>query len=146
MPTQTPSIALNAGELCAITGFERAPDQLRELLRCGFHRARKGGDGRVILERAHFLAVCAAPSAASEALFPASVARREARKISVTEWAARAYADPPSQAVLGKWRRQEQIHPPPERVGREWYVQANAIRIVDGVPFGYVSLVDRLKR
>jgi len=52
-------------------------------------------------------------------------------KITLEEWAARHYSKPPSAWVLGKWRRQGQIYPPPERVGREWFVPENAERVVD---------------
>jgi hypothetical protein len=66
-----------------------------------------------------------------------------ARKITIEECAAQNYSDPPSHWVLGKWRREGQIHPAPERVGRGWFVQADAIRIGE-VPYGYVPLIDRL--
>lgn len=51
-------------------------------------------------------------------------------KITITEWAAQHYSIPISPWVLGKWRREGQIYPPPERVGRHWMVQPNAERIV----------------
>lgn len=53
-------------------------------------------------------------------------------KITLEEWAARNYSKPPSAWVLGKWRRQGQIYPAPERVGREWFVEENARRLVPG--------------
>ena len=64
-------------------------------------------------------------------------------KITVEEWAAKHYSKPPSSWVLGKWRREGQIYPPPERVGRDWFVDENAKRLVNGI--GYVPLGDRIK-
>ena len=48
-------------ELQAVTGgYKRPGDQLRELHRQGFYRARIGAvSGQVVLERAHYDAVCA---------------------------------------------------------------------------------------
>ncbi len=63
-------------------------------------------------------------------------------KITVEQWAAKNYSKPPSSWVLGKWRREGQIHPAPERVGREWFVPEDARRLVNTLP----SLADRLKR
>ena len=51
-------------------------------------------------------------------------------KITIEEWAARNYSVPISRWVLGKWRREQQIYPEPERVGRDWMVPENAERIV----------------
>lgn len=52
-------------------------------------------------------------------------------KITVEEWAAKQYSKPPNSNVLGKWRRAGQIYPPPERVGRAWFVPEDAVRVVD---------------
>lgn len=65
-------------------------------------------------------------------------------KITVEEWAARTYSEPPSSGVLGKWRRQGQIFPPPERVGHKWFVPEDAKRVVEGA--GYIPLTERIKR
>jgi hypothetical protein len=65
-------------------------------------------------------------------------------KITLTEWAARNYSVPISPWVLGKWRREGQIYPPPERVWPNWMVEPNAKRIVEGA--GYVPLTERIKR
>lgn len=55
-----PSITLTAGELRLVTGGKKAPRrQLTELHRMGFWRARLGVHGKVVLERAHYDAVCA---------------------------------------------------------------------------------------
>lgn len=51
-------LTLTPEELHALTGYRRAGDQLAELHRRGFHRARRGPAGGVILERAHYEAVC----------------------------------------------------------------------------------------
>lgn len=54
-------ITLSAPEIQQVTGgYKRPGDQLAELHRQGFFRARLGRvTGRVILERAHYDAVCA---------------------------------------------------------------------------------------
>jgi hypothetical protein len=53
-------LLLSPDELHALTGYVRAADQLRELLAQGFYRARRNRLGDVVLERAHYDAVCAA--------------------------------------------------------------------------------------
>lgn len=50
-------ITLSKAELIALTSYELPCKQLAELHAQGFHRARIGRDG-VILERAHYEAVC----------------------------------------------------------------------------------------
>jgi hypothetical protein len=50
---------LSKAELHAITGYKLASAQLEALHRSGFYRARLGPTGSVILERAHYDAVCA---------------------------------------------------------------------------------------
>ncbi len=64
-------------------------------------------------------------------------------KITVEEWAKRTYLGIEiSSWVLGKWRRNGQIYPPPERVGRQWFVPENAVRVVgDALP----NLADKLR-
>ena len=51
-------------------------------------------------------------------------------KITLAEWAAKNYSQPPNHLLLSKWRRAGQIYPPPERVGHEWFVEPDAERIV----------------
>lgn len=51
-------IVLSPGELEALTGYRRPCDQITELLRQGYYRARRSSTtGTVILERAHYEAV-----------------------------------------------------------------------------------------
>lgn len=51
---------LSPQEIEAVTGYKRPADQLKELERQGFYRARHSPTtGQVILERAHYDAVCA---------------------------------------------------------------------------------------
>lgn len=64
-------------------------------------------------------------------------------KITLEQWAAEHYSPAPTEWVLGKWRRTGQIHPPPERVGRVWYVEPSAQRVTHDVQ--RPSLVQRLK-
>ena len=52
-------IILTQEELLELTGYKMAARQLADLHRAGFHRARIGMAGRVILERSHYQAVCA---------------------------------------------------------------------------------------
>jgi hypothetical protein len=52
-------LTLSQAELVELTHYRQPASQLRELHRRGFHRARRGADGSVILERAHYEAVCA---------------------------------------------------------------------------------------
>jgi Domain of unknown function (DUF4224) len=57
--TQPAPLTLTPDELVTLTGYRRAHEQLAELQRQGFHRARRSlATGAVILERAHFEAVC----------------------------------------------------------------------------------------
>lgn len=54
------SITLSEAEIQAITGYVQPASQLAELLRRGFDRARRSSrTGMVIVERAHYDAVCA---------------------------------------------------------------------------------------
>jgi hypothetical protein len=51
-------LLITPAELLQLTGYQRAADQLRELHRQGFARARRSAvSGAVILERAHYEAV-----------------------------------------------------------------------------------------
>ncbi len=51
---------LSADEIESVTGYRRQADQLAELHRQGFYRARLSPTrARVILERVHYDAVCA---------------------------------------------------------------------------------------
>lgn len=58
-------LTLTAPELEELTRYKRPGEQLAELQRRGFHRARRARDGSVVLERAHFEAVCAGGVSAS---------------------------------------------------------------------------------
>lgn len=53
------SLILSSAEIEALTGYRLASCQLEELRRQGFHRARRNPAGHVVLERAHYQAVCA---------------------------------------------------------------------------------------
>lgn len=58
------------------------------------------------------------------------------KHIPVTAWAASRYDPPPSLWVLRKWCREGEIYPPPEKVGKDWYVQENARRLSTAAPVG----------
>lgn len=60
---QQASAILTRAELKQLTGYKRPAEQLADLLRQGFYRARRSRvDGSVILERPHYDAVCAGAS------------------------------------------------------------------------------------
>lgn len=62
------SLILSVEELREITGYARPARIITELLRLGFYRARVSPTtGRVLLERAHYDAVCSGHAADSEA-------------------------------------------------------------------------------
>lgn len=63
-------------------------------------------------------------------------------KITLHAWAARRYDPAPSAWVLRKWVRDGEISPAPEKVGRDYYVEETASRVIVGQR---PSLVDRLK-
>ena len=52
-------LILSAAELSELTDYMQSACQLEELKRQGFYRARRNRLGHVILERAHYEAVCA---------------------------------------------------------------------------------------
>ena len=60
------SIILSSDELAGVTGYRTPKRQLEELHRQGFYRARISAAGNVILERAHYDAVCAGDKPAKE--------------------------------------------------------------------------------
>lgn len=61
------SIILTADELADVTGYRTPKRQLAEMHRQGFYRARiSATTGNVILERAHYDAVCAGAKPAKE--------------------------------------------------------------------------------
>lgn len=60
------TIILTSDELAGVTGYRTPRRQLEELHRQGFYRARIAVTGNVILERAHYDAVCAGDKPAKE--------------------------------------------------------------------------------
>lgn len=60
------TIILTSEELAGVTGYRTPRRQLEELHRQGFYRARISATGNVILERAHYDAVCAGDKPAKE--------------------------------------------------------------------------------
>lgn len=53
-------------------------------------------------------------------------------KITLSEWARRRYDPPPPVFTLRRWARDGEIQPPPEKVGKTYYVVEHAERV--GVP------------
>lgn len=68
-----------------------------------------------------------------------------AKKIPLKDWAARHYDPPPTPWVLRRWARDKEIQPPPERVGREWYVREDARRGEVQAEAPRLTLVDRMR-
>lgn len=66
-----------------------------------------------------------------------------APKILLADWAAAHYNPAPSMWTLRQWVRDGQIYPPPEKVGRAYYVAKDARRTVNDGP--RLSLVQRLE-
>ena len=60
------TIILTSEELERVTGYKTLKRQEKELHRQGFYRARIAVTGNVILERAHYDAVCAGAKPAKE--------------------------------------------------------------------------------
>ena len=60
----------------------------------------------------------------------------DAPKIPLSEWAKTRYNPPPSDWVLRKWVRRGEIVPLPELVGKKYFVEPGARRIVDPTPVG----------
>lgn len=60
------TIILTSDELERVTGYKTHKRQMQELHRQGFYRARIGATGNLILERAHYDAVCAGAKPAKE--------------------------------------------------------------------------------
>ena len=76
MTTNLPLI-LSETEVQSLTGYKRAKDQIPELQRQGFFRARQSkATGAVILERAHYEAVCTGRMAANESRAKEPMVRR----------------------------------------------------------------------
>lgn len=49
-------------------------------------------------------------------------------KITLSEWGAQNYDPAPSMHILRSWAKSGQISPAPEKVGKVWMVDENAIR------------------
>lgn len=63
----------------------------------------------------------------------------KAKKIPLADWAALHYDPPPSVWTLRQWVRSGQIVPAPEKVGKGYYVSADAQRITDSTPTGAMA-------
>ncbi|MGB3882042.1 MAG: hypothetical protein WA955_15840 [Diaphorobacter nitroreducens] len=75
--TTEQSLVLSELEVQSLTGYKRAKDQIPELHRQGFFRARQSrSTGAVILERAHYEAVCSGRVAANESRTKEPMVRR----------------------------------------------------------------------
>lgn len=68
-------------------------------------------------------------------------------KVLLAAWAALRYDPAPSAWTLRQWAREGDIHPAPEKVGRDWYVDPTATRLVSDAPAAprRRSVVDRVR-
>lgn len=79
------TVLLSAEEISEVTGYRKPALQVRELHSRGFVRARVNVLNRVVLERAHFEAVCSTTSSGTshaqrpQLVPPRSAIRRAAR-------------------------------------------------------------------
>jgi hypothetical protein len=64
------TLIMSREELKELTGYQQPAAQLRELHKRGFHRARRSSLGHVILERAHYEAVCRGTAGAADVPVP----------------------------------------------------------------------------
>ncbi len=55
-------------------------------------------------------------------------------KISLEKWGARNYDPPPHIDTLRGWARDGKLYPPPQKVGRAYYVDENAVFAPDARP------------
>lgn len=60
------ALLLSPAEIARLTGYRRGQEQLEELHRQGFFRARRNRLGEVVLERAHYDAVAAGGASRDE--------------------------------------------------------------------------------
>lgn len=65
-------------------------------------------------------------------------------KITLKEWAARRYNPVPSKWILGKWVASGDLSPPPEIVGKTYYIDENARRL-SIEPTTRAPLADRIR-
>ncbi|QHM71328.1 excisionase [Mixta intestinalis] len=50
-------------------------------------------------------------------------------QITLTEWADNHYTTPPNINTLRRWARNGNFYPPPEKHGRQYYIDPNAIYV-----------------
>lgn len=48
------------------------------------------------------------------------------KRITLAEWASANWSPPPSRESLWRWARLGRIAPPPQKVGRQYYVAPDA--------------------
>jgi predicted site-specific integrase-resolvase len=53
------------------------------------------------------------------------------QKLTIHEWAALEFATPPAERTLRQWVKEGQIVPPPIKIGRAYYVRADAKHIAE---------------
>jgi predicted site-specific integrase-resolvase len=63
-------------------------------------------------------------------------------KLRLDEWLKREFYPPPAISTARAWVRQGKIYPPPQKIGRAYYVEENAVfndgtirqRLADRIP------------
>lgn len=75
--------------------------------------------------------------------------------ITLAEWAESKFSQPYKKGTLWMWARTGRIYPPPEKIGRNWWVKPNAEYVnphnpkdvaQKAKPESQLKLVERIKR
>lgn len=75
--------------------------------------------------------------------------------ITLAEWAESKFSQPYKKGTLWMWARTGRIYPPPEKIGRNWWVEPNAKYVnphnlkdvaQKTKPESQLKLVERIKR
>ena len=67
------------------------------------------------------------------------------KKITLKAWAAARYDPPPSARTLQKWAREGDLHPPPVKLGRCYYISPKAMHIREMLAGEGSGLVEQLE-
>ena len=59
------------------------------------------------------------------------------KKIPLKAWAAARFDPPPCRETLRRWVRRVRIYPEPELIGREYFVDPNAVYVNPDEPRRY---------
>lgn len=62
----------------------------------------------------------------SSAAVPVVPAQKQARYITLDEWAQATFSHPPHKNTLFRWANEGRIQPQPRKIGRRWWVEPRA--------------------